>query len=332
MGKDLKIAMDAHMIINSSFKPAWWLLNTHAQTVYPTLMKRPNTVIDEVERLELSDGDFIDLAWSTRGLSQNTPLVIFLHGLGGNMDSSYVVRQFEAFYQHGWRAVLMHFRGASAEPNRLARVYHAGDTADFDHVLRLLHQREPRTKKVAVGISLGGNVLLKWLGEQCEQDMIQAAVAVSVPFQLHVLADTLNHGVAQFYQRYLLRRFNRIFVKKAAQLPFSLNDLKKWRCFWTFDDAVTAPLHGFAHVHAYYHQVSSRQYLARIETPTLIVHAKDDPFMTPQVIPHEHELSNHVTLELSDRGGHVGFISGTIPGKPVYWLDHRIPDFLSDYL
>jgi predicted alpha/beta-fold hydrolase len=324
------------MILKSTFKAAWWLTNAHVQTIYPSLMRSRRVCVDKQERVELPDGDFIDLAYSTAGLSPDAPLVILLHGLGGNVDSSYVSGLLPAFNQQGWRAVLMHFRGASKEPNRLPRVYHAGDTDDLDYILRIIHQREPHTKKAAVGISLGGNVLLKWLGEQKKQTLIQAAVAVSVPFQLHVLSDKLNQGVARIYQNYLLKRYKQVLVRKyehhADKMPCSLDDLNQKRCFWTFDDVLTAPLHGFPHVHAYYRTASSRAYLIHIETPTLIIHAKDDPFMTQQVIPTEAELSMQVTLELSQKGGHVGFITGNIPGKPVYWLDNRIPNFLCPYL
>jgi len=324
------------MIVKSTFKPAWWLTNAHAQTIYPSLMRPRRVLVDKIERVELPDGDFIDLTYSTAGLSLDTPLVILLHGLGGSVDSSYVSGLLSAFNQQGWRAVLMHFRGASKEPNRLPRVYHAGDTVDLDYILQTIHHREPATKKAVVGISLGGNVLLKWLGEQKKQSFIQAAVAVSVPFELHVLSDQLNHGFARVYQNYLLKRLKHVLSRKyehhADKMPCSLNDLNQKRCFWTLDDAITAPLHGFSHVHAYYQMASSRGYLIHIETPTLVIHAADDPFMTQQVIPIDSELSEQVRLELSQKGGHVGFITGQIPGKPGYWLDYRIPDFLSPYL
>ncbi len=230
----------------------------------------------------------------------------------------------------------MHFRGASHEPNRLPRAYHSGDTKDVDALLRALAIREPTTKKAIVGVSLGGNVLLKWLGEQGAQSLVQAAVAVSVPFELRLVADRINQGFSRCYQSYLLRRLRHVFTRKLDKhpdsLPSSINNLESFRCFWTFDENVTAPLHGYPHVHAYYREASSRQYLASILTPTLIIHALDDPFMTPDVIPKVDELSKDILFELSDKGGHVGFISGRVPGVPVYWLDQRIPLFLKDYL
>lgn len=324
------------MIINSLFKPAWWLSNTHAQTICSTLTRRVKAPIDKHERFELPDGDFIDLAWAINGLSDDAPLVIFLHGLGGSVDSSYVAGQLRAFNRRGWRGLLMHFRGASKEPNRLPRAYHSGDTGDLDRLMHVLDQREPNTKKAIVGISMGGNVLLKWLGEQGTQSTVRAAVAVSVPYQLRLVADRVNQGFSRVYQKYLLGRLREIFLRKLEQypntLPWSAADLEAARCFWTFDESITAPLYGFRHVHDYYRESSSRQYLNRITTPTLLIHALDDPFMTPEVLPTVDELSEHVTLELSQRGGHVGFITGQVPGVPVYWLDERIPDFLQDYI
>ncbi len=324
------------MIVNSAFKPAWWLTNTHAQTVYSTLMRRVKAPIDRVERLELPDGDFIDLAWANNGLPADAPLVIVLHGLGGSVDSTYVAGQLRAYHRAGWRGVLMHFRGASEEPNRLPRAYHSGDTGDLDFLLNTLAAREPNTKKALVGVSLGGNVLLKWLGEQGAQSLVHAAVAVSVPYQLRLVADRMNQGVSRLYQKHLLGRLRAVFRRKLKAypdaLPWSIEALEALRCFWTFDEQVTAPLNGFSHVHAYYREASSLPYIIHIKTPTLLIHALDDPFMTPDVLPCVDALPPQVTLELSRRGGHVGFIAGRVPGRAEYWLDQRVPAFLRDYL
>lgn len=322
------------MRVTSSFKPAWWLRNPHLQTVYASFIHHSKPPIDHKERFELPDGDFVDLSYAVNGLSDDTPLVILLHGLGGDENSSYVAGLLKAFNRQGFRGLLMHFRGASAEPNRMARAYHSGDTRDLHCVLQALAKREPHTKKAVVGISLGGNVLLKWLGEEGKQNLIHAAVAVSVPLLLKEVADTMNRGSARVYQRYLLSRLRRVFLKKFEKypdlLPYTQQEINAPRCFWTFDDQVTAPLHGFSHVHAYYREASSRQFLGRIRTSTLVIHAKDDPFMTPAVLPEEDELSSDVTLEVSERGGHVGFISGKLPGVPVYWLLDRIPEFINE--
>ena len=330
------ITMGNNMITESPFKPAWWLANAHAQTLYPVFTRYLTAPIDNMERFELPDGDFIDLAWAVNGVSKDAPVVVFLHGLGGNVNSKYVAGLLHAVNKCGWRGVLMHFRGASAEINRLPRAYHSGDTADLDCWLRALEKREPHTKKALVGISLGGNVLLKWLGEQGAQPLVHAAVAVSVPFKLGLVADRINQGFSRIYQKHLLQRMRNVFKQKienhADDFPASFSKLDSIQCFWTFDENITAPLNGFPHVHAYYREASSAQYLINIATPTLVIHALDDPFMTPAVVPKAEELSKDIRLELSSGGGHVGFITGNVPGVPVYWLDQRVPEFLQEYL
>jgi len=323
------------MIIESKFKPLWWLRNAHAQTIYSSLRHPVKAPLEKIERIELPDGDFLDLVWSTAKLSVGTPLIIILHGLGGSINSSYVGRFMQAFNQKGWRTVLMQFRGAGGELNRLPRAYHSGDTADLDFIMRILEQREPATPKAVVGVSLGGNVLLKWLGEQGSLSKIKTAVAVSVPFVLNKAADQMNVGLSRLYQRHLLNEFKRVFARKANHFPDppeALNNARKCKCFWTFDDQVTAPLHGFNNVHSYYRESSSRQYLCKIAVPTLIIHAKDDPFMTADVLPTESELSHHVTLEVSKKGGHAGFVAGNSYGAPIYWLDKRIPEYIAEQL
>ncbi len=322
--------------MSNTFKPAWWLPTAHAQTIYPSLRQQKRAPIDYTERLELPDGDFIDLAWATGGLPSNTPLVIFLHGLGGDLTSTYVTGQFEAYNRSGWRAVFMYHRGASPEPNRLAKAYHSGKTDDLHVVLEILAKREPQTKKALVGVSLGGNVLLKWLGEQGAQSYIHTAVAISVPFDLARCADRINQGFSRVYQRYLLIKMRNLFMKKHEHnptlLPEHLLDLTPYRSFWSFDEHVTAPLHGFPDAKTYYRESSSRQYLHNIKTPTLMIHALDDPFMTPDAVPAAHELSADITFDLNPNGGHVGFIAGDIPGKPIYWLETRVPEFLKTVL
>lgn len=324
----------SRVIIESTFKPAWWLKNAHLQTIYPTVARYQKPLATVNERLELPDGDFVDLAWVTQGLKPDAPLVILLHGLGGNVRSSYIAGLFRSLNHAGFRCVLMHFRGASHEPNRLLRAYHAGDTGDFSFLLEVLNQREPHTKKSAIGVSLGGNVLLKWLGENDSQSLIQAAVAISPPFQLELFADRMSRGFGRLYQAYLLKRVRGVYLKKlksfSGDFPYSAAELNALKCFWTFDHAVTARLHAFSDVHTYYRESSSKQYLAHIKTPTLIIHSLDDPFIPVAAVPKSNELSSSITLELSQFGGHVGFVGGTVPGKPMYWLDKRVPQFLQD--
>lgn len=324
------------MITKSAFKPAWWLKNPHAQTIYPTFDRPCALPIDKMERIELPDGDFIDLAWAINHCDSSSPLVIFLHGLGGSLQSAYVARQLLAYNAKGWRAVFVHLRGASPEPNRLPQTYHSGATHDLDYVIQHLHEKEPQTRKGIVGISLGGNVLLKWLGEQEQQPYIQTGIAVSVPFDLEIVANQFNQGFSRIYQRHLIKKLHRMFRAKLVHFPDTMPDymhrLDSYRDFVTFDHEVTARLHGFKSGKDYYQQSSCRQFLSKIKTPTLIIHAKDDPFMTPAAIPTQNELSDFVTLELSATGGHVGFISTKPNGRVSYWLEQRIPEALEMYL
>ena len=294
-------------------------------------MRRSPRLSFQRERLELPDGDFIDLDWTE---NNNGPIVIVLHGLEGSSASPYARGLLRAMENRGWRGVVMHFRGCSGAPNRLARSYHSGDTGDLAYLIEVLRRREPRTPLATVGFSLGGNVLLKWLGKSGERAPLCAAVAVSVPYVLHCAADRLQQGFSQVYQWQLMRSLRRTVAekRKRMQMPLKIYDLSALKNFRDFDEHVTAPLHGFTSAEHYYTASSSRQYLNGIAVPTLLLHARDDPFMTEAAIPRDDELSETVTLELSAHGGHVGFVAGTWPWQPRYWLEERIPAYLARYL
>ena len=314
------------------FQPAWWLLNPHLQTLWAALFRSIDCPSLCRERLELPDGDFLDLDWT---VGTDGPIVIVLHGLEGSSCSNYAQGLLNAVTARGWRGVVVHFRGCSGEPNRLPRSYNGGGTRDLNRVITLLKSREPNTPLAAVGYSLGGNVLLKWLGECGAQTPLQAAVAVSVPFLLETAARRMRLGLSRLYQAQLLRSMKANYRAKLArfkeQMPCTWQELAQLKDFYRFDDKITAPLHGYADVHDYYRQASCRRYLRHIQTPTLILHAEDDPFMLPEAIPYADELSSSITLELSTYGGHVGFVSGS-PWRPVYWLEQRIPAFLAETL
>jgi len=314
------------------FRPAWWLSNRHLQTIWPVLFRPRVGLETRRERVELPDGDFLDVDWVGRG----GPIVIVLHGLQGSAKSNYargLLKQIEA---RGWRGALMHFRGCSGEANRLPRSYHSGETTDVDWFVRELRRREPETPLAGVAYSLGGNVLLKWLGESGVDNPLKAAVAVSIPFELGTAADCMESGFSRVYQWYLVRRLRQAVREKmvngSLELPLSSADLDRLRSFREFDAAVTAPLHGFRSEHDYYERCSSRQFVARIETPTLVLHAADDPLMRSGVIPSPEERSPHVAFEVSPKGGHVGFVSGPWPWSARYWLEDRIPNFLDAHI
>lgn len=322
------------------FRPVWWLNNPHLQTLYPALFRKHTPLVRERERLTTPDGDFLDLDWYG---DDRAKLVILLHGLSGNSESGYILGLQSALRAQGVASVALNFRGCSGEPNRLARCYHSGETEDIHFVYQALRQRYPKTALAAVGFSLGGNVLLKWLGEQGSNVTLRAAVAVSVPLVLSECATKLDRGFSRIYRKHLLdelkhyihskRRFleTRGSRREADKLK-QLGDLSSIHSFWQYDDKVVARLHGFADVHDYYRRASSRQFLSAIRVPTLLIQAQDDPFMTPAVLPQSNELSPQVQLEIYRNGGHVGFVTGKNAFNSDFWLDQRIPEFLQTYL
>ncbi len=309
--------------MSDAFKPAWWCRGPHMQTLWPFLFRRTTRVELRRERIELPDGDFLDLDWT---INNNGPIVLVLHGLEGSSNSKYARGLLKAVHDHGWRGVVMHFRGCSGEPNRLPRGYHSGETGDLAYVVDLLRRREPEAPFFVVGFSLGGNVLLKWLGEAGARAPVKAAIAVSVPFLLAESAKRLERGFSQTYQWGLIRSMCQSVSEKRKwmKLPLKIEDLSTLKTFRDFDEHVTAPLHGFAGADDYYLRSSSRQYLKGIQVLTLIIQSRDDPFMTDAVIPRPDELSSTVRLELCDHGGHVGFVAGGHPWAPRYWLERRI--------
>lgn len=314
-------------IIDSQFQPAWWLTQPHAQTVWPALARRTVTLDLEWERVELADGDFIDLVFSGPA---GRPIVMLLHGLEGGIGSHYARGIMRQLNLRGFRACLMHFRGCSDEPNRLPIAYHSGKTDDPASILEHLQNHHGEVFG-AVGVSLGGNVLLKWLGEMGPDCPFERAAAMSVPFVLNDAALRLRHGLSRVYERHLVGSLQRRFKQKftTMQCPLSV-DIETLDTFHRFDDEVTAPLHGFAGVADYYERASCRQFIPKIRIPTLILHALDDPFMYPHTPPGEDELPENVALELTNHGGHVGFISGRLPGFADYWGERRLAGWFSE--
>lgn len=316
------------MIVESDFRPPRWLTNPHLQTLWPVLFRRRPKLRLRRERLELPDGDFLDLDWTEQ---REGPLVVVFHGLEGSVRSHYANAMLRALMRGGLSAVLMHFRGCSGEPNRLPRSYNMGETGDIAQVVGLLAARFPGRPLFAIGYSLGGNALLKWLGETGEANPLAAAVAVSVPFNLFHAAQRLDSGAARLYQWHLLGKLKQSVARKQSlrNLNHHLPRLDTLRNFTQFDDAVTAPLHGYRDVSDYYTRAVCTPYLAHVRRPTLIVHAVDDPFMYPHSVPGADALAPSVHLELAAHGGHVGFVERPFQPRGPWWLERRILRFLT---
>lgn len=313
------------MITKSKFSPRWWLRNPHLQTIVASKLIRCPSIDSISERLELDDGDFLDINWSKKTTGA---FVCIFHGLAGSIDSAYVKTVFNQLEIDGMRPLFMHWRSCSGEPNRLARSYHSGATDDIHRMVELVKQRFPKVPINAVGYSLGANALLKYVGEQGDNCQLSGAIGVCPPLVLSVGANKLNKGITRGYQRYLIKQMCEHHEVKRERYPelglkATTAELDN---FWKFDDALTAPLHGFEDVHHYYSKCSARQYLKDIKVPTHILYAIDDPFFTRDVLPTESELSSEVTLELSKHGGHVGFIGDK---SSKYWLATYISSLFS---
>ena len=324
-------------ILRSAFRPAGWLKHRHLQTIFPSLpwAWRERAPLRR-EILDLPDGDSTAVDWVSAGdeLPRSAPLLVVLHGLEGSAESSYARMMMQAALERQWRPCVLHFRDCGDYRNPLPRRYHAGETGDIRHFLQTLHEQGQTGPIFAVGYSLGGNILLKYLGESGAGSRLQAAGAVCVPLNLHICAEALNQGFSKHYQKLLLKNMKNSVQRKFDRdtAAFDWDRAMAAEDFAEFDDAVTAPLHGFDGMNDYYDKCSSAQFLKDVAKPTLVINSLDDPFMTPEVIPHHDKLSEHVTLEIADAGGHVGFVEGGTPWRPRYYLPRRILNFLETHL
>ncbi|WP_418640841.1 hydrolase [Sulfurimonas sp. ST-27] len=321
-----------------NFKPSILLKNRHVQTVYASLYRRVLVKNFEIETFTLSDGDFLECYWKKiDNHTKMSPVVILFHGLAGSYKSPYIQGTVKELKEAGFSSVVMHFRGCSGKQNLKPRSYHSGDTQDAFEFIQAVSKRYPRAKIFAVGFSLGANMLLKLLGEKRSTCKLTAAVAVSAPMLLDKCATHINKGFAKFYQKILLKDLKRDLEKKYESfnmqqiISLQQNEIKKIKNFWEFDNVYTAPVHGFCSAQEYYTKSSSRQFLKFISVPTLVIHAQDDPFMPPDILPKYNEISSAVELEVSEFGGHVGFVSGSI-FRPQYWAEKRVVSFFKTFL
>ena len=312
------------------FKTAWLFRNPHFQTIWPALFRRTQKPAYKRQRLELSDGDFIDIDWCETD-NVDAPVALLLHGLEGSSDSPYIHGVVNVLNKQGWRCAAINFRGCSGESNRLPRSYHSGATDDLDEIITLLRERQPESAYYAIGFSLGGNILLKWCAETGRKNPLNAAIAVSVPYKLAVAGQTLD-GKGLFRRLYRWRLLSSLKKKLIQKIELGTMDhdiaaIKRIQSFYEFDDRFTAPLHGYKNADDYYSRASSHPHLGKIQIPTLLLHARDDPFMNDSVMTEQTKRSPRVKLELSTHGGHVGFYQPSWNGSS-YWFETRISDFL----
>ena len=319
------------------YRAPWWLPGGHAQTVYAALAAPRPRVEYRRNRWDTPDGDFLDLDWlEEQGTSieqrNRAPLVVLFHGLEGSSRSHYALALMAEVARRGWRGVVVHFRGCGGEPNRLPRAYHSGDSAEIDWILRRLRTEYPLL--YAVGVSLGGNALLKWLGESgaSARAVVDRAAAISAPVDLMAAGNALDRGANLLYVRHFLFSMKRKSLVKLARFP-GLYDAARVRAAGTlreFDDAVTAPLHGFRDTDDYWTRASAKPWLRGIEVPVLMLNARNDPFLPGAALPAQHEVAPRVQLEQPPSGGHVGFVSGRFPGD-LDWLPAHVLDFLGTH-
>ena len=314
-----------------AYRAPRWLRGGHAQTIYPALFLRGARPRLRRERWDTPDGDFIDLDFLDGG-DVAAPCVALVHGLEGGSSSHYARALMRALACLRWMGVVVHFRGCSGEANRLPRAYHSGDAAEIGWVLaRLARTRRPL---YAAGVSLGGNALLKWLAETGSEaeGLLSAAAAVSAPLDLMASGTALGQGWNLIYTRMFLATLRKKSLDKLARFPglFDRNLVLRARSLRDFDNVVTAPLHGFRDTDDYWTRASSKPGLVSVRLPTLVLNARNDPFLPSAHLPGPADVSAAVRLEQPAEGGHVGFADGAFPGD-IDWLPRRLLAFFGEH-
>ncbi len=326
------------------FRPAWWLPGPHPQTMWGRLARPRRLVTYRREILPTPDGD--ELVLDHVDGPREAPRILLLHGLEGSSYSVYIQGLALLARRAGLSVAALNFRSCARPaadlgtmlPNRRPRFYHSGDTGDADLVIRHLHAHSPRSPLAACGASLGGNVLLKWLGENPGQRLVRAVATISVPYDLAAGAAVLERGAGSFYVSVFLRTLKQKVRDLLARFPEAHRfvDAEKTyaaRTFREFDDAATGPLHGFEGADDYYYRSSSIGFIGRITTPTLAVSAEDDPFLPAEALRRTRAAaSDAVTCVFTRKGGHVGFVAGDSPNRPVYWAEETVVRWLADRL
>lgn len=322
--------------MNHTFEPAWWCPGPHLQSIYAQFF-RPVPKLQFVrKRLETPDQDFMDLDFLD--FDNDAPAVVLIHGLEGSSDARYVQSLMGAFREIGWRSVAVNLRGCSGELNRKPYGYHAGKSEDLDFVVKYLIEHEKVDSIYLAGFSIGGNMLLKWLGEMGERipSQVQKAAAVSVPFDLvkstEIMDKGFNHAV---YTSSMLKTLKVKALEKGKRFPghFNVEKVSRARTFMEFDQEFTAPVNKLKNATEYWTQVSAIHFLDRIRVKTLIIHSEDDPFFPGSMLPREKwKTSNYLEAVITSAGGHLGFVAGPTPWRQELWLEHRIVRFFNGTL
>ena len=314
--------------MTTPFIAAPWLGNPHMQTIYSALLAAAPRMPLRRERWDTPDGDFVDVDF-VDGVA-GSPWVHLYHGLEGSSNSPYARMLMAYVARRGWRGSVFHFRGCSGEPNRLPRAYHSGDTEEIDWSLRRIRGLAGRTPLYAAGVSLGGNAFAKWLGERGSSAcrVVDRAAIISAPLDLMAAGEALGRGFALMYTRHFLGTLKITALAKLVRYPdiYDGSLVRRARTLRDFDNVVTAPLHGFRDTDDYWTRASAKPHLHGIRVPTLILNARDDPFLPAAALPTAAEVSRSVTLEFPERGGHVGFVSAPFPGN-IEWLPRRLLAF-----
>jgi predicted alpha/beta-fold hydrolase len=323
---------------DEKYRPAWWVPGRHLQTIWGKFVPRPGGGASHVERWDTPDDDFLDIHRLDPPIAapHTRPRLVLLHGLEGSPSSHYARSFLAEATRRGWAADVIVFRSCGSELNRAKRFYHSGETSDLDFVVRSLAENEPDRPLVLAGVSLGGNVLLKWLGERGSEipPQVVAGAAVSVPFDLERGARYIDQGFARVYQARFIKTLRRKAHAKLARYPGIVDPaaVDRARSLYEFDDCVTAPIHGFRDAHDYYTQSSAIRWIDRIRTPTLLLSARDDPFLPPDVLDDVARIAAEnpfLTAEFVEHGGHAGFVGGRFPWKPKYFAEWRSMEFLA---
>jgi uncharacterized protein len=317
------------------YSPAWWIPGGHLQTLWGKLFRRQTPALTVLERWDTPDGDFLELHRLTA--RRDAPRLLLLHGLEGTVRSHYAQALLNEAARRGWGADLLIFRSCGSELNLTRRFYHSGETGDVAFILDRILDEFPASQVALAGVSLGGNVLLKFLGERGEDlpPQIKAAAAISVPFDLARSSMRVNRGFSKFYQRFFLNSLRKKAQEKARRFPdlASQDGIAALRTLEDFDNLITGPLHGFRDAQDYYARSSSLPYLKNIRLDTLLLSAFDDPMLPAEVLDEVREVARYnaaLEVDFVDKGGHAGFITGSVPWRPFYYAEYRVGEFFAE--